>query len=76
MSDGFGTATTYKHALCFLDIRLVRAGIQIPTSRWEAGFAENNSESVILGYRVEKGSKDMFCMNYDLTGWIFRKWDV
>jgi hypothetical protein len=42
---------------CSLDIHLVRADNQIPTCRLATGFAENNTQSVILGYSLEKGQR-------------------
>jgi hypothetical protein len=50
VKDRFGTERAHMPALCSLDIHLVRAGIQIATTHLETGFAENNSEFVILGY--------------------------
>jgi hypothetical protein len=37
-------------AFCFPYIRLARAGIEKPTSLLVTCFAENNPQSVILGY--------------------------
>ena len=50
MTGRSGTVTGHMLAFCYPYIHLVRAGIGTPRSLLVTCFAENNPQSVILGY--------------------------